>query len=239
MPQRTLKVVVGSAPKMTRAIQVIPKRQTMAKSRSYGKVMHQIMLRTASKPPSRRHDRAEGPRKKQKGSESSSTDAKPNKNKGPTKAKGKRGKAKPSRLFNLSKLGVTNAFSDAVGSEESRNPPTFTERNKDKVLKELIASVPQEHRDIAKVDSAHLLQATRDFTGHGSCYADQNGGWIIKGMKTSLKNYQVLGAAFMRRRENSDDHPKGGLCADDMGLGKTVTMVRAEYTEARADWLTI
>ena len=44
-------------------------------------------------------------------------------------------------------------------------------------------------------------------------------------MKTSLKAYQVLGSAFMRRRENALEEPKGGLVADQMGLGKTLMML--------------
>ncbi|KAK8214967.1 SNF2 family N-terminal domain-containing protein [Phyllosticta paracitricarpa] len=41
-------------------------------------------------------------------------------------------------------------------------------------------------------------------------------------MKSALKNYQVLGAGFMRERERGVDDPKGGICADTMGFGKTV-----------------
>ncbi len=44
-------------------------------------------------------------------------------------------------------------------------------------------------------------------------------------MKTTLKHYQVLGTAFMRRREGSSTQPKGGILADEMGLGKTVMML--------------
>ncbi|KAF2103420.1 P-loop containing nucleoside triphosphate hydrolase protein [Rhizodiscina lignyota] len=44
-------------------------------------------------------------------------------------------------------------------------------------------------------------------------------------MTCVLKHYQLLGAAFMRRRERGDDQPPGGLCADQMGLGKTIMML--------------
>ncbi|KAH6613977.1 SNF2 family N-terminal domain-containing protein [Boeremia exigua] len=43
--------------------------------------------------------------------------------------------------------------------------------------------------------------------------------------RSSLKGYQVLGSAFMRRRENDASEPKGGLMADQMGLGKTLMML--------------
>ena len=41
-------------------------------------------------------------------------------------------------------------------------------------------------------------------------------------MKTTLKHYQILGTAFMRRRETGSDRPRGGIMADAMGLGKTL-----------------
>jgi SNF2 family DNA or RNA helicase len=39
------------------------------------------------------------------------------------------------------------------------------------------------------------------------------------GMKTSLENYQLLGAAFLRGRENASKKPRGGILSDEMGLG--------------------
>ncbi|EGP84644.1 SNF2 family DNA-dependent ATPase domain-containing protein, partial [Zymoseptoria tritici IPO323] len=41
----------------------------------------------------------------------------------------------------------------------------------------------------------------------------------------TLKHYQVLGVAFMRRRENGTSEPRGGILADEMGLGKTIQMI--------------
>jgi SNF2 family DNA or RNA helicase len=89
-------------------------------------------------------------------------------------------------------------------------------------MKELIASIPTEALKSAKGDKAALLKATQDFDGRGSVKATGGSMWLVKGMKTSLKNYQVMGTAFMRRRENSADEPKGGLMADQMGLGKWI-----------------
>lgn len=70
-----------------------------------------------------------------------------------------------------------------------------------------------------------LLQASKDFDGRASCKVADNGNWLIRGMNTSLKGYQMLGSAFMRRRENDIHEPKGGLMADQMGLGKTLMML--------------
>lgn len=107
-------------------------------------------------------------------------------------------------------------------AEDAPEQPTFTARRKEEALKELIASVPIEHQKTAKDDQVALLRATRDFDGRGSCKADGHGMWKVKGMGTSLKHYQVLGTAFMRRRENDPNEPRGGLMADQMGLGKTL-----------------
>lgn len=66
--------------------------------------------------------------------------------------------------------------------------------------------------------------------------ADGKGGWKLKGMVSSLFHYQVgkplhqinpvnlitiklLGAAFMRDRENGKERPYGGFQADEMGFG--------------------
>ncbi|KAF2217010.1 hypothetical protein CERZMDRAFT_32249 [Cercospora zeae-maydis SCOH1-5] len=44
-------------------------------------------------------------------------------------------------------------------------------------------------------------------------------------MRSTLKHYQVLGTAFMRKRETELYEPRGGILADEMGLGKTVMML--------------
>lgn len=106
--------------------------------------------------------------------------------------------------------------------EDAPDQPTFNATNKAHALKQLISSVPIEHQKSARDDTQALLRATRDFDGRGSCKADGNGMWKIRGMATSLKHYQVMGTAFMRRRENDLHEPKGGLMADQMGLGKTL-----------------
>ncbi|KAL5399978.1 hypothetical protein PMIN06_012687 [Paraphaeosphaeria minitans] len=110
-------------------------------------------------------------------------------------------------------------------NEDAPEQPTFSSTKKADALKELIASVPTEHQKSAKDDTQALLRATKDFDGRGSCKADGRGMWKVKGMATSLKHYQVIGTAFMRRRENDLHEPRGGLMADQMGLGKTLMML--------------
>jgi hypothetical protein len=118
----------------------------------------------------------------------------------------------------------SNVFQQQAGAGAAEQP-TFRSRKKADALKELIASVPLDDLKQARGDMNTLLAATKDFDGRGSVKSDGKGLWIVKGMKTSLKGYQVLGTAFMRRRENATEEPKGGLMADQMGLGKTLMML--------------
>ncbi|KAL2075494.1 hypothetical protein VTL71DRAFT_437 [Oculimacula yallundae] len=53
-------------------------------------------------------------------------------------------------------------------------------------------------------------------------------GWLINGMiSLALLHHQVIGAAWMARREKSDSESKGGMLCDSMGLGKTVETIAA------------
>ncbi|KAK2784068.1 hypothetical protein FQN52_009338 [Onygenales sp. PD_12] len=51
------------------------------------------------------------------------------------------------------------------------------------------------------------------------------GGWRHPDMDTALFHYQLLGAAFMRDRENAGHPPKGGFLCDEMGFGKTIQAI--------------
>ncbi|KAF2451686.1 hypothetical protein P171DRAFT_401395 [Karstenula rhodostoma CBS 690.94] len=137
-------------------------------------------------------------------------------------AKEKKAAQDAARLHNS--LMYADVFRQQAG-EDAPDQPTFSSRNKADALKELIASVPTEHQKSARDDTAALLRATKDFDGRGACKADGGGMWKVKGMATSLKHYQVMGTAFMRRRENDLHEPRGGLMADQMGLGKTLMML--------------
>ncbi|GAD98173.1 SNF2 family helicase [Paecilomyces variotii No. 5] len=110
---------------------------------------------------------------------------------------------------------------DIIGdAHESSTKPvhTFTKRNKDDALAELIASIPTADRTEATPDKKLIIEATRKFTRLAK--SDGNGGWRIKGMETSLYNYQILGAAFMRDRENGPKKPYGGFLCDVMGASQ-------------------
>ncbi|OJJ37130.1 hypothetical protein ASPWEDRAFT_182027 [Aspergillus wentii DTO 134E9] len=108
---------------------------------------------------------------------------------------------------------------DAAANASLPAIPSLAGRNKDKALAELIASIPNADQDV-KDDKNKVLAATRRFTH--SAKSDDQGGWKIKGLRTTLYHHQLLGAAFMRDRENSSQGPFGGLLCDIMGFGKTL-----------------
>ncbi|KAF2645627.1 hypothetical protein P280DRAFT_531914 [Massarina eburnea CBS 473.64] len=138
-----------------------------------------------------------------------------------------KGKANAAKAIKqATSLFTANVFAQQSSNRsDTRSEPSFHTRNKQDAMKELIAAVPLESLKQAKDDKAALLQATREFDGKGSVKPDGHGMWLVKGMKTSLKGYQILGSGFMRRRETASEEPRGGLMADTMGLGKTLMML--------------
>ena len=52
-----------------------------------------------------------------------------------------------------------------------------------------------------------------------------NNMYSVAGMKTALRDYQLVGAAFMVRLERGEKEPHGGIIADEMGLGKTLQAI--------------
>ena len=156
---------------------------------------------------------------------------------------GVRKTAKSKRELERITKQTTSLFSANVFREQAgmgaADQPVFQTRNKSDLLKELIASIPTGEQSVGRNDMNVLLRASRDFDGRASCKIAENGNWLVRGMKTSLKGYQMLGSAWMRRRENDVREPKGGLMADQMGLGKTLQML-GKYTpsaHAPTSWL--
>jgi SNF2 family DNA or RNA helicase len=145
-----------------------------------------------------------------------------------TATKGPQKTAKTRREDDHAVKQATSLFNTNIFEQQAREDdpeqPTFRSRRKQDALKELIASVPIEFSKQARSEMSNLNSATKDFNGRGSVKA-AGGNWVVRGMTTSLKGYQVLGSAFMRRRENSNEEPRGGLMADQMGLGKTLMML--------------
>jgi hypothetical protein len=144
-----------------------------------------------------------------------------------TDANGRRLTAKEKRAAatartQLNSLLGSNVF-EQQASEDAAEQPSFVSGVKADALKEIIAGFSNNDKE-SRHDVHALKSATMDFNGRGSVKPDK-GLWKVKGMETSLKPYQLLGAAWMRRKENGVQEPRGGLLADQMGLGKTLMML--------------
>lgn len=128
-------------------------------------------------------------------------------------------------LSNLTGLGRTNIIQQAQANANAPDMPRFTAKNKAKALEELVASIPSADRAQAVTDKVALSKASTKFRGTGAVKSDGKGGWKLKNMESSLYNHQLLGAAFLRDRENGTQKPLGGMVCDEMGFGKTVQMM--------------
>ena len=113
---------------------------------------------------------------------------------------------------------TSNVFKDICKNLDGSDEPSFTSATKEEAFKEMKAkldlSKPANKRDLKALE-----RAWEDFHGKASVKSDGNGQWSVKGMKSSLRSYQLVGVAFLRRRENGSTTPRGGLDADVMGLG--------------------
>ena len=134
--------------------------------------------------------------------------------------KSKKGTAyQETNKIDFASLAGRDIIADAQTNANKGDQPSFTDHRKRQALNELVASLPQETRRIHQTDKTALLKATQSFNGRGAMKADGKGGWRLKGMESSLNHYQLLGAAFMRNRENGQNEPLGGILADEMGFG--------------------
>jgi len=134
-------------------------------------------------------------------------------------------RAKQPILSNLSSLGRSNIIEEAQANANKPDMPTFSSKNKQQALQQLIASIPSTENGAHASDKAAVLDATKKFKGRGAVKADGQGKWKLKGMRSSLHVHQLLGAAFLRDRENGTQRPFGGLVCDEMGFGKTIQMM--------------
>ncbi|KAL2853539.1 P-loop containing nucleoside triphosphate hydrolase protein [Aspergillus pseudodeflectus] len=116
----------------------------------------------------------------------------------------------PDVLLNLR----ANVIQEAHDSATLAAPETFTAGTRDQAVFQMIAAIPAADQEEARSDGQKLKEALRKFNHR--VLSDKQGGWKMKGVKTSMFNYQVLGCAFMRDRENSPEEPRGGILGDVM-----------------------
>lgn len=96
-------------------------------------------------------------------------------------------------------------------------------------VSENISTSDKEQEKALKADKTSLTHAMKLF-GDKAQSADKetsenNEMFHVKGMITTLRDYQLVGAAFMLRQERAKMEPHGGIIADEMGVGKTVQAI--------------
>ncbi|ETN42213.1 uncharacterized protein HMPREF1541_04154 [Cyphellophora europaea CBS 101466] len=138
----------------------------------------------------------------------------------------------PRSLFNMTSLLPYNIITQANENAEAEAQPGFKSHRRKDALAELIASLPVEEQRKYKDDEDELRECLKQFRTYQSI-VQEKGKFRLREMKTSLHNFQVVGAANMRFRERQGD-PFGGLLADEMGLGKTIMSI-ANIIDGRPD----
>ncbi|KAL3492758.1 hypothetical protein BJX62DRAFT_235916 [Aspergillus germanicus] len=148
-----------------------------------------------------------------RGTKRKTAPAKGNSDAEPSRKRGKKNTTtndEPNVLANLH----TNVIQEAHASARLAAPETLTAGNRDQAVLQMIAAIPAADQEEAKSDGEKLKEALRMFNHR--VLSDKQGGWKMNGVKTSMFNYQVLGCAFMRDRENSPEEPRGGILGDVM-----------------------
>lgn len=165
-------------------------------------------------------DQAASPRKRGKKTEAKSKD--------PAKAKPKKRKEQKTqgpRMTNIDSVFHSDLFADAAKASTMASQPTFDKSTSRKdAMAQLLSSAPQDDLRAVRDDAKAIDNATKAFPVQAVKPAEE-GQWSLKGMRSTLKSYQLLGVAFMRKREMADNQPRGGILADEMGLGKTIEML--------------
>nr|POE51910.1 calcium-binding mitochondrial carrier sal1 [Quercus suber] len=125
-------------------------------------------------------------------------------------------------MTNLSNIMSSNVFDDVALNENLGPQPLHNSTRKVEAMKQLIASIPD--KAVGMTDVRWLRRATQDFVAH-SIMPASDGLWYVKGLRTTLKHFQVIGSGFIIKREKVTAGPKGGILADQMGLGKTLMIL--------------
>ena len=132
----------------------------------------------------------------------------------------------------LASLTTGDIAAQAGANQSMAALPQFPSRRQD-ALRKLISSMPVDQRSLHADDRKQILEAVKRFTPTAKIDALQTG-YKIRGMITSLYPHQILGGAFMIRRERHAK-PRGGMLSDEMGFGKLPELLTISLTMRRKD----
>jgi len=98
----------------------------------------------------------------------------------------------------IGSLLTGNLIQDAQANRALPALPAMTDTCKETALKNLIASLPPEVQEIAKVDKRAFISATRNF--HPRSIKIKEDGGQLRGLKCTLRPHQILGMASLELR---------------------------------------
>ena len=124
---------------------------------------------------------------------------------------------KPTLFRNVNSLFSSNMYTEANQNLDKTIPIMDANKKKD-ALQQLISSVPPEDAHMVSREKELILKATITL-GKRRVKPDGHGGWLLTGMRSSLKHFQVVGAGWMKTRETGIEKPLGGMYCDEMGFG--------------------
>lgn len=117
----------------------------------------------------------------------------------------------------LSNLRTSNLEEWSAANQNLPDAPTFSAQNRrDIAIAKLIRDV--EDRNLPKSLSRERLNCTARLFGPRGVIST-NDGLCVRGMKSALMVFQLLGVEFLVNRESDETGPRGGILADDMGYG--------------------
>lgn len=123
------------------------------------------------------------------------------------------------------KISLSGMISDDINRDPdeyslgSDLPTLQTAIYEENEVQTLMRTVPNNLQLEDKSDFNYLDEALRRLSREIEFTEVGGNEWKFPGVKQCLKMHQVLGVAFMRRRELSSIKPRGGLLADEMGFG--------------------
>ena len=131
----------------------------------------------------------------------------------------------PGDFFRYARNG-TGPSPDIASDEETEDPEFHDEQSRDAVLRIVVDGTEQvqgsNRRKKRTPDEMMVDDSIMSFHSQNRPEEVAGGRYQVPRMRTTLKAHQVIGAGWMRTRENKVQDNPGGILADEMGLGKTL-----------------
>lgn len=111
-------------------------------------------------------------------------------------------------MLNEKAINSMDVVNEAAQNDGLASPPTFdNQRLRKSALYSLVESIPIEDRKNVSSEIKAFREKLKAFTGKGRSISDApDGNWFVKGMRVSLKPYQMLGKSHSNRAKDEMYH---------------------------------